>query len=118
MEGLQANWERFLTRLRPNDKMLEALLRDAEPIKVEGNQVILGFYYQGHVERFEKHANSKLIAEKVLGEVFQQDCRVKCVLSPKKARMKAVEEDPLIHAAVSQLGATITEIHDQEEGDE
>lgn len=118
VEGLQANWERFLTRLRPNDKMLEALLRDAEPIKVEGNQVILGFYYQGHVERFEKHANSKLIAEKVLGEVFQQDCRVKCVLSPKKARMKAVEEDPLIHAAVSQLGATITEIHDQEEGDE
>jgi hypothetical protein len=94
--------------------MAEALLRDAEPVTVEGDLIVLGFYYQGHVERFEKQTNVKAMIEKALGEIFQQPCRVKCVLSPKKVRLKAVEEDPLIRVAVNQLGAQITEIHDQE----
>ena len=51
--------------------------------------------------------------EKALNEVFKQKFRVKCVLSLKKAKLKAVEEDPLIQAAVHQMGAQITEIHNQ-----
>jgi hypothetical protein len=92
--------------------MAEALLRDAEPVKVDGDLVVLGFYYQGHAERFEKQANGKAMIEKALTEIFRTKCRVRCVLSPKKAKLKAVEEDPLIRAAVNQLGAEITEIHD------
>jgi hypothetical protein len=37
-------------------------------------------------------------------------------LSPKKAKLKAVQEDPLIKAAVNQLGAQITEIHNEGAG--
>ncbi|HEX7592679.1 MAG TPA: DNA polymerase III subunit gamma/tau [Anaerolineae bacterium] len=114
VDTVRAGWRSVLARVRPYDKMAEALLRDAEPIKVEGNLIVLGFYYQEHAERFEKQANGKAMIEKVLGEIFQTQCRVKCVLSPKKARLKAVEEDPLIRAAINQMGAEITEIHDQE----
>ncbi len=112
VDALRAGWSNVLARVRPYNKMAEALLRDAEPIKVEDNLVVLGFYYQGHAERFEKQANGKAMIEKALTEIFQTQCRVKCVLSPKKARLKAVEEDPLIRAAINQLGAEITEIHD------
>ena len=112
VDALRAGWSSVLARVRPYNKMAEALLRDAEPIKVEDNLVVLGFYYQGHAERFEKQANGKAMIEKALTEIFQTQCRVKCVLSPKKARLKAVEEDPLIRAAINQLGAEITEIHD------
>lgn len=111
VDAVRAGWARVLARVRPYNKMAEALLRDAEPVKVEGDLIVLGFYYQGHVERFEKQANAKALIEKALEEIFQQKCRVKCVLSPRKARLKAVEEDPLIRAAVNQLGAQITEIH-------
>ena len=114
VDALRTGWRSVLARVRPYDKMAEALLRDAEPIKVEGDLVVLGFYYQGHAERFEKQPNGKAMIEKALAEIFQTKCRVKCVLSPKKARLKAVEEDPLIRAAINQMGAEITEIHDQE----
>jgi DNA polymerase-3 subunit gamma/tau len=112
VDTLRGGWRNVLARVRPYDKMAEALLRDAEPLRVEGDLIVLGFFHQVHAERFEKQPNSKAMIEKALSEIFQQKCRVKCILSPKKARLKAAEEDPLIRAAINQMGAEITEIHD------
>jgi DNA polymerase-3 subunit gamma/tau len=112
VDALHANWASVLARVRTHNKMAEALLRDAEAIRVEEDLVVLGFFYEGHVERFEKQANAKALIEKALSEIFGQKCRVKCVLSPRKARLKAVEQDPLIAAAVS-WGGEITEIHEE-----
>jgi DNA polymerase-3 subunit gamma/tau len=113
LDGLNANWANVLGRVRLQNKMAEALLRDVEPIRVEGDLIVLGFHYQTHAERFEKQANGKALIEKALNEIFHQKYRVKCILSPKKAKLKAVEEDPLIRAAINQMGAEVTEIHDQ-----
>jgi hypothetical protein len=112
VDSIRAGWRDVLARVRLHDKMAEALLRDAEALKVEDDLIVLGFFYQGHVERFEKQANAKALIEKALSDSFKVKCRVRCVLSPKKAKLKAVQEDPLIQAAVNQLGAEITEIHD------
>ncbi len=111
VNSLREHWAAVLARVRVYDKIAEALLRDAEPVKVDGNLVVLGFYYQVHVERFEKEASIKTMIEKAVGDIFQQKCIVKCVLSPKKQKLKAVEQDPLIRTAMS-LGAEITEIHE------
>ena len=112
VDRLRADWGNVLARVRPFNKTTEALLRDADPIKVEGDLITLGFHYQNHADRFEKQADGKALIEKALSEIFQQKCRVKCVLSPRRAKMKAVEQDPLIRAAVNQMGAQITEIHE------
>lgn len=112
VEMLSASWERVLARVRPYNKTAEALLRDVEPIKIEGDLIYLGFHYQTHADRFEKEAKGKTVIEKALMDVFQQKCRVKCVLSPRKAKLKAAQEDPLIQAAINQ-GGQITEIHNQ-----
>ncbi len=113
VQALRSQWDRVLALVRVKNKMAEALLRDAEPIKVENKQIFLGFRYEGHAERFEKQVKGKVLIEKAIEEIFDQPFRVKCILSPQKARVKAVESDPLIRTAVSQLGAEITEIHDQ-----
>ena len=113
LDQLLANWSDVLARVRVYNKVTEALLRGAEPIRVEGDLIVLGFHYQNHAERFEKQADGKSLIEKALNEIFHQKCRVKCILSPKKAKRKAVEEDPLISAAINQLGAEVTEIHDE-----
>jgi len=113
IDELRANWVNVLGRVRLQNKMAEALLRDAEPIRVEGDLIVLGFHYQNHAERFEKQANGESLIEKALDEIFHHKYRAKCILSPKKAKLKAVEEDPLIRAAINQLGAEVTEIHDQ-----
>ncbi|MBI5304467.1 MAG: DNA polymerase III subunit gamma/tau [Chloroflexi bacterium] len=113
METLQQNWTRILQYVRQYNKVAEALLRDAEPIKVEDTVVTLGFRYDQHAERFENQAKGKPIIEKAFESVFKQKCRVKCVLSPKKAQLKAVQDDPLIRSAVNQWGAEITKIHSE-----
>lgn len=110
VDSLRENWNRVLASIRQRNKMAEALLRDAEPVKIEGMQIVLGFHHEVHAERFEKQANGKELIEKALKEIFNQQYRVKCVLSPQKARIKAVESDPLIRTAVSQWGAEITDI--------
>jgi DNA polymerase-3 subunit gamma/tau len=114
LEILKENWDRVLARVRVYNKVVEALLRGAEPIEVSEDVVTLGFYYQQHAERFEKLPDGKAPIEKALLEVLHHKCRVKCVLSPRRAKLKAVEQDPLIQAAVSQMGAEITEIHEEE----
>ncbi len=114
LEGLRANWAQVLARVKVYNKVAEALLRsDAEPVTVEGDQVVLGFHHEVHAGRFDKVEQSKVIVEKALGEVLQAKCRVKFILSPKRAKIKAAEEDPLIHAAMS-MGAEITDIHEGE----
>lgn len=116
LELVQSSWDRVLKRVRPFNKTVAALLHDSELIKVEDDLIYLGFYYQSHADIFEKKQDNKTVLEKALSEELRQKCRVKCVLSPKKAKLKAVQEDPLIKAAVNQLGAQITEIHNEGAG--
>lgn len=116
LELVQSSWDRVLKRVRPFNKTVAALLHDSELIKVEDDLIYLGFFYQSHADIFEKKQDNKTVLEKALSDELRQKCRVKCVLSPKKAKLKAVQEDPLIKAAVNQLGAQITEIHNEGAG--
>ncbi|CAG0988393.1 DNA polymerase III subunit gamma/tau [Anaerolineae bacterium] len=111
IELITANWSHILSYVRQYNKMAEALLRDTEPLKIEEDLLVLGFHHELHAKRFENEAKGGAILEKALNQVLKRKCRVKCTLSPKKARLQAVEQDPLIRAAVSQFGAQITEIH-------
>ncbi|MBM3128286.1 MAG: DNA polymerase III subunit gamma/tau [Chloroflexi bacterium] len=111
VEIVQSNWANVLARVKQSNRNAEAFLRSAaEPIKVEDGVIVLGFQYQVHAERFEKEPKWKEVVERALDQVFQRKCRVKCVLAPERAKRKAVEQDPLIRAAMSQ-GAQITGIH-------
>ena len=111
IEMLREKWDDVLMRVRQSNRNVEALLRSAEPLKIDEGVIVLGFYYEVHAKRFEKEEKGREIIERALDQVFQHKYRVKCVLSPKKAKLQAVKEDPLIQAAVNQMGAQITEIH-------
>ncbi|MCX7838119.1 MAG: DNA polymerase III subunit gamma/tau [Anaerolineae bacterium] len=109
---VQSQWTNILARVKQSNRNAEALLRSAaEPIGVEGDVIVLGFQYQVHAEKFEKEKKWKETVERALGQIFQRPCRVKCVLTPERAKRKAVEQDPLIQAAMSQ-GGQITGIHE------
>jgi DNA polymerase III subunit gamma/tau len=114
VELVRTHWAEILKTVKLSNKMAEALLKDAAPIKVEDDLVVLGFQHELHAKRFETEAKGGTILEKALTQVFKRKCRAKCLLSPQQAKRKAVEEDPLIRTAVSQWGAEITEIHSEE----
>jgi DNA polymerase-3 subunit gamma/tau len=108
---LNANWQSVVARVKQYNKTVAALLHDTECVLVEGGQVVLGFHFEAHADRFEKQANGKMLIERSLREVFGQPYRVKCVLSPKKAKLKVVEQDPLVQEA-RRMGAEIAKIHE------
>jgi len=126
-ETLRGRWSEFLDALRPRNLSLEALVRSCEPVAVEGNVVVLGFTHKFHRSKVEEE-QKKQIVEDVLSTLFGQQCRVRCILSdrsqsappsPQRSTQKAsasesvssaeqlIAEDPLVRAAVKDLGAQI-----------
>jgi DNA polymerase-3 subunit gamma/tau len=109
LESVLQRWGNMLTRLRKSDKRTEALLHDAQPIAVEGNLITIGFFYELHKTRVEGDKSAKPQIEKILGEIFGSPVHIRCVVSPKKQKMRAAQDDPLIRAALN-LGGKITDV--------
>jgi hypothetical protein len=112
LPSVREHWGQMLTRLRQKNKSTEALLKDAQPIAVEGNLITIGFFYELHKERVEKDKNAKGQIEKIFTEMFGAPCRIKCIISPKKQKIKAAQDDPMIRAAMN-MGAVIKPIDEE-----
>ena len=123
-EVLRGRWPEFLNALRPRNLALEALMRSCEPVAVEGDVVLLGFVHGFHRSKVEEEAN-KQVVEDVLSGLIGQRYRVRCVLAsqehstapasrPPQAsgsdKVPApVDMDPLVRAAVEDLGAQVVQ---------
>lgn len=106
-------------------------MRSCEPVAVEGDVVLLEFAHNFHRSKVEEEHNKRLI-EDVLSTLVGQRYRVRCVLvrreravTPpqrpvsKSAGEKAtpsaeqiIAEDPVVRAAVEDLGAQIVGRHE------
>jgi DNA polymerase-3 subunit gamma/tau len=130
-EMLQGLWSGFLNALRPRNLSLEALMRACRPLAVEGDIVVLGFDYDFHRGKVEEDHNRRDV-EDTLSELLGQRCRVRCVLAQQgqleldavsspplvsnsagEATSSSVDQimadDPVVRAAVEDLGAEIVE---------
>jgi len=85
-------------------------LRSAcEPIALEDETLVLGFYYSFHKEKIED-PKYRYLVERKLEEVFGRPYKIKCVLVDHK-RMGAPPSEggnPLVKAAL-EMGAEIRE---------
>lgn len=106
---VEHHWNSMLANLGKTSKKTEALLRDAQPLSVDGNQITIGFFYELHKSRVEADKHAKPQIEKAIGQIFGGSVRVRCIVSPKKQKMKAAQDDPLIRAALN-LGGKITDV--------
>ncbi len=109
LESVLQHWTSVLARLRKANKPIEALLRDAQPIAVEGTLITIGFFYELHKTRVEGDKKAMPQIERIFGEIFNSPIRIRCVVSPKKQKMRAAQDDPLIRAALN-LGGKITDV--------
>lgn len=121
ISAVKANWDELLTAIRPHSRMVEALLKDCEPITVDGDVVTLGFFYPFHRERVEQPENKSLVTA-MLGRVLDAEVQLRCVMVDKSTAAQEVEkrrpkdkyqqaaEDPVIQAAVEKFGARIAGI--------
>ncbi len=109
---VRSHWKEFINSLRGEGSSgnLDAFLRSAcDPLAVEDDTLVLGFYYSFHKEKIED-AKYRHLVEKKLREVFGRPYRIRCVLveHKKSAVSQRQTQNPVIKAAL-EMGARIKE---------
>ena len=112
IDYLRSRWREFIRSLRGEGSSgnLDAFLRSAcDPIALEDDTVVLGFYYSFHKEKIED-AKYRHLVEKKLNEVFGRHYKIRCILvdSKREIPFQARTQNPVIKAAL-EMGARITE---------
>ncbi len=142
VEAVRSRWGQALQSIRPRSAALQALLRDSWAERVEGKTVVIGFKHKFHREKVSETENCRMV-EEALEQVLGQPCRVECELisgppsgpaparrsvSPSPAEASAMQEatdsasaeryqeaaqDPVIQAAVEELGAQVVDVREE-----
>jgi DNA polymerase-3 subunit gamma/tau len=83
---------------------LDAYLRSAcEPVALEGDTIVLGFYWEWHKEKIEDPKYRHMVESKV-SEVFGAPYKIRCILTERNKK----PQGHLIEAAL-QMGARIVD---------
>ncbi len=112
IDYLRSRWREFIQSLRGEGSSgnLDAFLRSAcNPVALEDDTLVLGFYYSFHKEKIED-AKYRHLVEKKLQEIFGQPYKIRCVLVDSKSEIapQARTQNPVIKAAL-EMGARISE---------
>jgi hypothetical protein len=112
IDYLRDRWREFIKSLRGEGSSgnLDAFLRSAcDPVALEDDTLVLGFYYSFHKEKIED-AKYRHLVEKKLQEVFGRPYKIRCILVDSKREIpsQARTQNPVIKAAL-EMGARISE---------
>jgi DNA polymerase-3 subunit gamma/tau len=114
-------WGQLVDRLGQANRGVQALIRDARPLRIEEGAVVIGCRFPFHRDRLNEDRNRAAV-EGVLGQALGQRVRVRCVLddgeSSREAAARpdpfdAVLTDPVVKSAVG-LGFRVTRIAKEE----
>jgi DNA polymerase-3 subunit gamma/tau len=112
LDYFRSQWNQVVEALRGAGSKgnLDAFLRSAcEPVAVEGNTLVLGFYYSFHLERIEDPKYRHLVERKV-SEVFGSPYQVRCIL---KARDKKPSSQGHLVKAAMEIGGKIINVEEK-----
>lgn len=115
--ALKKNWESLIKAFQKVNKAMAPFLKDAEPVALKDDTVTIGFFYELHQTRFDNDKNAKVQFARLLQDTFGAPCHIKCIVSPKREKMRAAQNDPLIRTGMN-LGGKVTNIIENEEPDE
>jgi DNA polymerase-3 subunit gamma/tau len=112
IDYLRSRWKEFIKSLRGEGSSgnLDAFLRSAcDPVSLEDDTLVLGFYYSFHKEKIED-AKYRHLVEKKLKEVFGRPYKIRCILvdSKREVPSQTRTQNPVIKAAL-EMGARISE---------
>jgi chromosomal replication initiation ATPase DnaA len=110
---VRGRWREFIRSLRGEGSSgnLDAFLRSAcDPVGLEDDTLVLGFYYSFHKEKIED-AKYRHLVEKKLKEVFGRPYKIRCVLvdSKREVPSQSRTQNPVVKAAL-EMGARISEV--------
>jgi DNA polymerase-3 subunit gamma/tau len=112
IDYLRGRWREFIKSLRGEGSSgnLDAFLRSAcDPLALEDDTLVLGFYYSFHKEKIED-AKYRHLVERKLQEVFGRPYKIRCTLVDSKREISSQTrtQNPVIKAAL-EMGARISQ---------
>lgn len=76
-------WPDVVDAVRGRSPSLQALLRDAHPLRVADTEVTLAVAYSFHRDRIED-PNNRMVIEAVMSEILRKQVRVRCAQSTRE----------------------------------
>ncbi len=114
---LKKHWDNLIRAFQKDNKAMAPFLKDAEPLTLKDNTLVIGFFYEIHQARFDNDKHAKTQFGKVLQETFGAPLYLKCIVSPKREKMRAAQNDPLVRTGMN-LGGKVTNIIEDDESSE
>ena len=84
LRQIQEKWGEILTKIKPQNHSVEALLKATRPKNFQDGWLTLEVFYKFHKERLETE-KCRRIVEEAAGEVIGVPVKLKCVLGEKKS---------------------------------
>jgi DNA polymerase-3 subunit gamma/tau len=115
LEQVEAVWPAVVRDVRPYDNKLQAMLRDAYPIDVEGNNIVLLAKYTFHKTQIEK-PDSRRILEDVLSQHMGRNVGIRCINEEQtrrddmRSQIASIRNDPHVKAARNIFEAEIIDV--------
>lgn len=110
MAQIETLWGEFLSRMKPVNAHLVAILRSTKPLEFDGELLTLAVYWRFHKDKLEE-PKILAIVEKVLSEVLGQKIHLKVDLASRLDRPpEVVSKSDVVEVENSDLASIASEI--------
>jgi DNA polymerase-3 subunit gamma/tau len=110
LEAVKKVWDRVMSSIANVEKTTHALLLEARPVAVKGNQVTLAFKWAFHREKISTD-KKRLLVEEHLGKVLGQAVVVRCVPEDGYDNTPKNDAKSKITNYARMMNATVREIN-------
>ena len=101
----EMTWKKILATVKPLNHSIEALLRGARPLKMQGKTLTLEVFYKFHKEQLEDNKRRAIVegaCQEIIGE---KGIKLQCVLGEKNNKIDSeTKKDDIIDVAQSIFG--------------
>ncbi len=118
LAAVKKNWDNLIRVFQKTNKAMAPFLKDAEPLSLQDETLVIGFFYDIHQSRFDNDKNAKIQFGRILQDAFGAPMHVKCIVSPKREKMRAAQNDPLVRTGMNLGGKVVNIIEDDESSEE
>ena len=102
LDKIIESWGNILLVVKPFNHSVEAFLRAARPVELEGRKLILEVFYPFHKDRLEEPRNRKIVEEGLL-KVLGVELAFECVLEKNKREPLVIQNDTPVESVSEHL---------------
>ena len=95
-------WGNVLLSVKPFNHSVEAFLRAARPVELEGRKLVLEVFYPFHKDRLEEPRNRKIVEEGLL-KTLGVELAFECILGKNKKEPLVIQNDTPVESVSEHL---------------